>query len=150
MQPNKTEDVTQQSLQELSFSRPLIERFDRSGPRYTSYPTADRFHEPFAPDEYIRALQQRATLGGQASPLSLYVHLPFCASLCYFCACNKIITQDHTRSSEYVQYVLKEADMVLPYLGQATQLGQLHFGGGTDRKSTRLNSSHVAISYAVF
>jgi|SRR5690625_971028 len=131
MQPNKTEDVTQQSLQELSFSRPLIERFDRSGPRYTSYPTADRFHEPFAPDEYIRALQQRATLGGQASPLSLYVHLPFCASLCYFCACNKIITQDHTRSSEYVQYVLKEADMVLPYLGQATQLGQLHFGGGT-------------------
>src|SRR5699024_4434592 len=67
----------------------------------------------------------------EASPLSLYVHLPFCASLCYFCACNKIITQDHTRSSEYVQYVLKEADMILPYLGKATHLGQLHFGGGT-------------------
>src|SRR5690625_4897744 len=131
MQPIETEDNTQQSLQELSFSRPLIERFGRPGPRYTSYPTADRFHEPIAAEEYIDALKQRAMLGAQASPLSLYVHLPFCASLCYFCACNKIITQDHSRSSEYVQYVLKEADMILPYLGETTHLGQLHFGGGT-------------------
>ncbi len=131
MQPIETEDNTQQSLHELSFSRPLIERFDRSGPRYTSYPTADRFQEPFAVEHYIDALQRRAQLGTQASPLSLYVHLPFCASLCYFCACNKIITQDHSRSSEYVQYVLREADMVLPFLGESTHLGQLHFGGGT-------------------
>ncbi|HLR82443.1 MAG TPA: oxygen-independent coproporphyrinogen III oxidase [Paenalcaligenes sp.] len=131
MHPTQTKDTIQQKLQELSFSRPLIERFDRSGPRYTSYPTADRFHEPFSPDEYVQALKRRAQLGQEASPLSLYVHLPFCASLCYFCACNKIITQDHTRSSEYVQYVLKEADMILPYLGTATHLGQLHFGGGT-------------------
>src|SRR5699024_12351435 len=104
MHPTQTKDTIQQKLQELSFSRPLIERFDRSGPRYTSYPTADRFHEPFSPDEYVQALKRRAQLGQEASPLSLYVHLPFCASLCYFCACNKIITQDHTRSSEYVQY----------------------------------------------
>lgn len=131
MHSNVTEDNVQQSLDELSFSRSLIERFDRSGPRYTSYPTADRFSEPFSPEHYVQALQRRAEIAGQVSPLSLYVHLPFCASLCYFCACNKIITQDHTRSSQYVQYVLREADLLLPYLGEATQLGQLHFGGGT-------------------
>src|SRR5690625_3448983 len=166
MHPAETKDTIQQKLQELSFSRPLIERVDRSGPRYTSYPTADRVHEPCSPDEYVQAIKPRAQMCQEASPLSLYVHLPFCSSLCYFCACNKIITQDHTRSSEYVQYVLQEADMILPYFGTATHLGQLHFGGGTptflnpdeqkalmtglDRKSTRLNSSHVAISYAVF
>src|SRR5690625_2664736 len=135
MQPTVTEDnqrpAKAQSLQKLSFSRDLIERFDRPGPRYTSYPTADRFVEPFGAEHYIQALDKRAAIGEQAPPLSLYVHLPFCASLCYFCACNKIITQDHSRSSEYVQYVLREADLVLPHLGGTTQLGQLHFGGGT-------------------
>jgi len=131
MQPKVTEDNTQHALHELNFSRPLIERFDRAGPRYTSYPTADRFKEPFDAQNYIQALEKRAQLGEQASPLSVYVHLPFCASLCYFCACNKIITQDHSRSSEYVQYVLREADMIVPFLQGTNQLGQLHFGGGT-------------------
>src|SRR5690625_3636028 len=131
MQPKVIEDNARQSLEELSFSRALIERFDRPGPRYTSYPTADRFKEPFSPAHYVQALQRRAEAGSAASPLSVYIHLPFCASLCYFCACNKIITQDHTRSSQYVQYVMREADLVLPHLGETTQLGQLHFGGGT-------------------
>lgn len=133
MQPMKTESNKKysQSLAQLNFSRALIERFDRSGPRYTSYPTADRFKEPFDAQNYVAALKKRVKLGAAASPLSLYVHLPFCTSLCYFCACNKIITQDHSRSTQYIQYILKEADLILPYLGQTNQVGQLHFGGGT-------------------
>src|SRR5690625_2670118 len=141
MQPKVTEDNTQHALHELNFSRPLIERFDRAGPRYTSYPTADRFKEPFDAQNYIQALEKRAQLGEQASPLSVYVHLPFCASLCYFCACNKIITQDHSRSSEYVQYVLREADMIVPFLQGTNQLGQLQCGGEIGRATWRASGA---------
>ena len=73
----------------------LIRRFDVSGPRYTSYPTADRFVEAFGMDDYVRALEQRRqgpAAAALARPLSIYVHLPFCESLCYYCACNKIVT----------------------------------------------------------
>ena len=80
----------------------LLRRLDVPGPRYTSYPTADRFVEAFGPGEYAQALEQRrsgATVGG-APPLSLYVHIPFCESVCYYCACNKVITRHHERAAE--------------------------------------------------
>lgn len=117
-------------LDTVHISERLIRRFDRSGPRYTSYPTADRFRADFDSSHYITALteRQKKTV---LPPYSVYVHLPFCASLCYFCACNKIITQDHSRSSSYVDAVLKEMQLLEPYLGQQRATGQLHLGGGT-------------------
>ena len=82
----------------------LLRRFDVPGPRYTSYPTADRFVEAFGRDDYSLALEQRRVgAGGKSLPLSLYVHIPFCESLCYYCACNKIITKHHDRADTYLR-----------------------------------------------
>ncbi|OYZ39128.1 MAG: coproporphyrinogen III oxidase, partial [Methylotenera sp. 24-45-7] len=75
-----------------------LEKYDVSGPRYTSYPTADRFVEAFTDETYKQTLAQRH-VGGMALPLSIYVHIPFCESLCFYCACNKIITKHHERSA---------------------------------------------------
>src|SRR5690242_14182320 len=90
----------------------LLRRLDVPGPRYTSYPTADRFVEAFGPSEYRQALEQRAqgaTVGG-TPPLSIYVHIPFCESVCYYCACNKVITKHHDRAEEYLQALEAEID----------------------------------------
>lgn len=111
----------------------LISRFDVPGPRYTSYPTADRFVEAFGEEDYRHALAQRQ-MGTSlaAQPLSLYVHLPFCESLCYYCACNKIITKHHERAAPYLGYVERELDLHVKHLGGRGQgVSQLHFGGGT-------------------
>ena len=110
----------------------LLRRFDGNGPRYTSYPTADRFVEAFAADEYVQALRQRR-LGAAAMtlPLSLYIHIPFCESLCYYCACNKIITKNHAKADEYLRYLSREINLQTKYLGIGQRLTQMHFGGGT-------------------
>jgi oxygen-independent coproporphyrinogen III oxidase len=112
----------------------LLQRFDTPGPRYTSYPTADRFVEAFGSGKAMAALQQRAqgaTVGG-AGPLSLYVHIPFCESVCYYCACNKVITRHHERAAEYLDALEREIDLVSSAMGAATQtVTQLHFGGGS-------------------
>lgn len=112
----------------------LLRRLDVNGPRYTSYPTADRFVDAFGPDDYARALEQRAegagVIGG-ASPLSLYVHIPFCESLCYYCACNKVITKHHERAAEYLDALEKEIDLHVARLGAGQSVSQLHFGGGS-------------------
>ncbi|QEA13523.1 oxygen-independent coproporphyrinogen III oxidase [Comamonas flocculans] len=121
----------------------LISRFDVPGPRYTSYPTADRFVEAFGEEDYRHALAQRQ-LGTSlaAQPLSLYVHLPFCESLCYYCACNKIITKHHERAAPYLAYVERELDLHVKHLGGPGQsVSQLHFGGGTP---TFLNDEELA------
>jgi len=110
----------------------LLRRHDVAGPRYTSYPTADRFVEAFGSDDYVRALQQRRS--GAAAlvlPLSLYVHVPFCESLCYYCACNKIITKHHDRAAEYLRYLGREVDLHTAQLGVGQTVTQLHLGGGT-------------------
>ncbi len=110
----------------------LLRKFDVSGPRYTSYPTADRFVEAFTADDYVRALEQRRDgAAALASPLSLYVHIPFCESLCYYCACNKIITQHHERAAEYLRYLSQEVDLHIAHLGAGQVVSQLHLGGGT-------------------
>ena len=110
----------------------LLTRFDVPGPRYTSYPTADRFVEAFGEADYVQALQQRqsGTLGKQP-PLSLYVHIPFCESLCYYCACNKIITKHKERAAEYLRYLRKEVELHTRHLGRGQAVSQLHLGGGT-------------------
>ncbi|HOB67181.1 oxygen-independent coproporphyrinogen III oxidase, partial [Ottowia sp.] len=110
----------------------LLTRFDVPGPRYTSYPTADRFVEAFGEPEYLQALdQRRAGPAALALPLSLYVHIPFCESLCYYCACNKIITKHHERSAPYLRYLSKEVDLHVQHLGAGLPVSQLHLGGGT-------------------
>ncbi len=110
----------------------LLTRFDVPGPRYTSYPTADRFVEAFGEADYVQALAQRqsGTVGKQ-TPLSLYVHIPFCESLCYYCACNKIITKHKERSAAYLKYLGKEVELHTRHLGRGQSVSQLHLGGGT-------------------
>lgn len=110
----------------------LLRRFDVSGPRYTSYPTADRFVEAFGEQEYMLALQQRRVGSvGKATPLSLYVHIPFCESLCYYCACNKIITRHPERAEVYLRYLSREIDLHTAHCGVGQHVSQLHLGGGT-------------------
>jgi oxygen-independent coproporphyrinogen-3 oxidase len=108
----------------------LIERFDVAGPRYTSYPTADRFVEAFDASSLEQWLRQRASLGWR-QPLSVYVHVPFCASVCYYCACNKIVTRDHARGRPYVDDLLREVELYGERLGRREPVTQLHLGGGT-------------------
>jgi oxygen-independent coproporphyrinogen-3 oxidase len=110
----------------------LLRRFDVPGPRYTSYPTADRFVEAFGHEDYVLALQQRK-LGtrNKALPLSLYVHIPFCESLCYYCACNKIVTKHHDRADVYLRYLSREIDLHTAHCGLGQVVSQLHLGGGT-------------------
>ena len=110
----------------------LLTKFDVAGPRYTSYPTADRFVEAFGEPDYLQALDQRRTgPAAMALPLSLYVHIPFCESLCYYCACNKIITKHHERSAPYLRYLSKEVDLHVQHIGAGQSVSQLHLGGGT-------------------
>ena len=118
----------------------LLRKFDRPGPRYTSYPTADRLVEAFGPDQYRLSLEKRV-IGGFRRPLSLYVHLPFCDTICYYCGCNKIITKDHGRSAKYLRYLRKEVELISGLSGQGERVTQLHWGGGSP---TFLNQAELA------
>jgi oxygen-independent coproporphyrinogen-3 oxidase len=113
-----------------AISDDLLQRFDIPGPRYTSYPTADRFVEAFTEQDYVQALQQRQA-GSMALPLSLYVHIPFCESVCYYCACNKVITRHHDRAAEYLRYLALEVALQVAHVGPGQSVSQLHLGGGT-------------------
>ena len=114
----------------LDFDQELIKKYDTSGPRYTSYPTAPQFTADFTEDDLKKCIQRS---NGEIipKPLSLYVHIPFCDTICYYCACNKIITKDHTVSAEYIDLLEKEIKMLAPLFDPDRELEQLHFGGGT-------------------
>ena len=114
----------------LAFDAALVAKYDGFGPRYTSYPTADRFHDGFTAASYVDALAGR-NHSRAAQPLSLYVHLPFCNTICYYCACNKVLTKDHGRSAKYIRYVEREIAMVGALVEGAPPVTQLHWGGGT-------------------
>ena len=114
-----------------SISQDLLRRFDVPGPRYTSYPTADRFVDAFGASDYALAVEQRLAAPGPAQPLSVYVHIPFCESLCYYCACNKIITRHHSRGRDYLHYLQREIGLQALQLGERRSVSQLHLGGGT-------------------
>ncbi len=127
----------------------LLRQFDKPGPRYTSYPTADRFHADLGADEAMAALR---TLGQRREPLSIYVHIPFCASLCYYCGCNKVITRHPERAAPYLEALAIELEQVLGALGRGRTVSQLHFGGGSptflsdaelDRLMDRLGAAFV-------
>lgn len=119
-----------QGLGGVEFDRELIVRYDGKGPRYTSYPTADRFTEVVRSEQYAQILQQRLP-GALLSPLSLYFHIPFCNTVCYYCGCNKIITKDTSKADVYIDYLSREIEMNAAQLPQRSRVSQLHFGGGT-------------------
>jgi oxygen-independent coproporphyrinogen-3 oxidase len=111
-----------------------LRRFDVPGPRYTSYPTADRFVEAFGAADLVQALSARASGGasvGNNSALSLYVHIPFCESVCYYCACSKVITKHHSQSGPYLQALERETALVARQLAGQQAVSQLHLGGGS-------------------
>ena len=112
-------------------SEDLLRRFDVAGPRYTSYPTADRFIEAFTDADYGLALEQRFGAGSRVAPMSVYVHIPFCESLCYYCACNKVITKHHARGAQYLAYLEREMALHIERIGKGQPVGQLHLGGGS-------------------
>ena len=117
----------------LGLSADVLRLLDKPGPRYTSYPTADRFTPKVGVVEYELALIQRAQSGGvgHAHPVGLYVHIPFCESVCYYCACNKVVTRQHGRAGPYLQALQQEMRLHAQVLGYRTPLASLHLGGGT-------------------
>ena len=108
----------------------LLLRHGGAGPRYTSYPTADRFVEAFDAEAWRHWLARRS-IGGFIRPLGLYVHVPFCDTLCFYCACNKIATRDHSRAVKYVTYVEREIGLAAEALGDDRRIVKMHWGGGT-------------------
>lgn len=135
----------------VELSEELLSRLDVNGPRYTSYPTADRFVDAFTAENYRQALIQRGdgvgvmsnAVGGGSAPLSVYVHIPFCESVCYYCACNKVITKHHERAGEYLDALEAEIALHVDVLGAGQVVSQLHLGGGSptflsDAELTRL------------
>lgn len=123
--------------QEICFDPELIKRYDGRGPRYTSYPTALQFEDAFTADDYRRIAKAS---NDSSRPLSLYVHIPFCKTLCYYCACNKIVTRNAERVQKYMRHLGQEIDMQSALFYRKRKIEQLHFGGGTP---TYLNETEL-------
>ena len=114
--------------QQLQFDENLIKRYNQTGPRYTSYPTAVEFDESFGIDDY----QQAAARSNESQRrLSLYYHIPFCDTVCFFCACNKVWTRDRSKTTPYLQRLFKEIEMQAGLFDSSRKVEQLHLGGGT-------------------
>ncbi len=112
----------------LEFDHKLIEKYDLAGPRYTSYPTAVQFSDDFSLEDY----QNQAALSNQSGrALSLYFHLPFCDTICYYCACNKVVTKNRKRAQPYLDRLYKEIKMQSELFDNSRKVNQLHWGGGT-------------------
>ena len=116
-----------------------IKKYDRPGPRYTSYPTAPQFNDSFRQEQFLDEII-KTNYGENLPDLSLYFHLPYCDTLCYFCGCNMIITRNRDRVNEYTKYLKKEIDMVRTYILPERKVAQLHWGGGTP---THLNPDEI-------
>ena len=114
--------------QELSVDEEFVERYNRPGPRYTSYPTAPVWTDSFGPAEYETAM---ADAERKSSPVSLYMHLPFCESLCLFCACNVVIRKDKSGTPPYLATLKREIDRVSSGVSRQRHVTQFHWGGGT-------------------
>jgi oxygen-independent coproporphyrinogen-3 oxidase len=121
------------------FDAPLLRKMSRPGPRYTSYPTADRFTGQFGYHDYLAAVAARRTRGFP-KPVSLYLHIPFCDTVCYYCACNKIVTRRVEKAAVYLSYLKREIAMQAALFSGMNQLRQLHLGGGTP---TYLNDAQM-------
>ncbi|HKJ83056.1 MAG TPA: radical SAM protein, partial [Mariprofundaceae bacterium] len=133
------------------FNLELIHKYNKAGPRYTSYPTAPMFHEGINAEDYAKSLKRA---GGSEAPISLYLHVPFCDTVCYYCGCNKIATKQRERATPYVDYLLREIDMLAAHLGRDRPVTQLHWGGGTptflneQQIRTLMNTLHERFDFA--
>ena len=114
--------------QSIKFDLDLINRYNKSGPRYTSYPTALELHEGFGDSDYRSHIEKSNASGG---PLSLYFHIPFCDTVCFYCACNKIVTKNRTHAIPYLDNLCQEIAMVGDLFDRSRTVNQLHWGGGT-------------------
>ncbi len=120
--------------QSIVFDLELIKRYDKSGPRYTSYPTAVQFHDGFGEEAYkkwiARSNEESRSLPAP-KPLSLYFHIPFCDTVCFYCGCNKVVTKDRSRAAPYLSRLEKEIEMQAALFDRNRPVTQLHWGGGT-------------------
>ena len=116
--------------QNLEFDAELIARYDQAGPRYTSYPTAVQFSEAFGESQYRRwaAATSNETI---PRPLSLYFHIPFCDTICYYCGCNKVVTANKKRAQPYLESLYREIQLRAAQFDTDRPIHQLHWGGGT-------------------
>jgi oxygen-independent coproporphyrinogen-3 oxidase len=114
----------------LQFDADIIAKLSQQGPRYTSYPTADRFGPGFGYGNYLESVAA-LRLRGQRAPLSLYLHIPFCDTICYYCACNKVVTRDRSKAATYLGYLKQEIGMQASLFEGMNKVEQLHLGGGT-------------------
>ena len=133
---------------QVCFDQDLIVRYGGRGPRYTSYPTALQFTEKLTEADY----REKATASNDSGvPLSLYVHIPFCHSLCYYCGCNKIVTRNETRVARYMEMLYKEIEMQATLFDRSRKVEQLHFGGGTptylDKQQLGALMEHLRASF---
>jgi len=130
MNMNTTVSPTGGAFPAVEFDAAIIGKLSQSGPRYTSYPTADRFQPEFGYGQFLEAVAGLRMRRSQR-PLSLYIHIPFCDTICYYCGCNKIVTKDHSKAATYLGYLKQEIDMQGRLFAGMGQIEQLHFGGGT-------------------
>ncbi len=138
----------------IEFDIGLIKKYDKPGPRYTSYPTAPHFTDKFTRQQYLAEIissnkgdsnssnndKGNSNKGNPLPDISLYFHIPFCDTLCYFCGCNTIISKNRTRIAEYVDYLKKEIAIMLPHINNTRMVTQIHWGGGTP---THLNPDEI-------
>lgn len=113
---------------EIRWDLDLIRRYDLAGPRYTSYPTAIQFDSPLSPDALLATARETTDI---STPLSLYVHIPFCAHVCYYCACNKVITRNRNKAQPYLDTLYREMEQLSQWYSRDRIVNQLHWGGGT-------------------
>jgi len=112
----------------IKFDAEKIKRYNTTAPRYTSYPTAVAFSTDFSEADYLHHVKNSNT---HATPLSLYFHIPFCDTVCFYCACNKIATKDYSKADEYLDYLYREIDVQAALFDSSRIVEQLHWGGGT-------------------
>src|SRR5581483_7066315 len=114
----------------VEFDPSLVARYDVAGPRYTSYPAAPQFHSDFG-EAALRTAARASNTRSSRRPLSIYAHVPFCASPCFYCGCTRIITRDRTKSVAYLDHLRREIALVAPLFAPGRRVQQLHLGGGT-------------------
>jgi oxygen-independent coproporphyrinogen III oxidase len=130
LRPDKDQTATTPGVvaAAIAWSPALISKYDQAGPRYTSYPTALQFNEGFTETDYRT---QTALLKNSIAPLSLYLHIPFCHDICYYCACNKIVTTKRQDARQYLDYLHQELALQGQLFSSHRKVTQLHWGGGT-------------------
>ncbi len=127
------------SRDKISVDIDFLKKYDRAGPRYTSYPTAPYFHDGVDHDVYVTHIENDDRNNAERD-LSLYFHIPFCDTLCYFCGCNQMVTRNQQKIETYLEYLFKEISILRPFINKSRKVAQMHWGGGTP---THLNPSQI-------